>query len=135
MPSLDAPDYLPITTGTLLIEDGTTLPESLLLTSTPYSSGWRSVTDLDRRGLEKQLGQAGWTFFYMAGQIKTSAFGVDEQKRVRTAVGRAIRNVQSRKCNCLEIDRVTTKSFLGVPYASVAAHSRHIQDGYMLNGR
>jgi hypothetical protein len=118
-----------IKTGSLLIEDGTVLPDSMQFKSTPYSSGWTSLTDLGRRSLEKELDQAGWTFFYMAGRIKTSAFGFDEQKRMRTAVERAMRDVQSQNCNCLEIGQVTAKSFLGVPYVSLSAHSRHIQNG------
>jgi hypothetical protein len=63
----------------------------------------------------------------MAGQIHTSAFGFDAQKRLRTAVKRAIKDVQSLNCNCVEITGVTTKSFLGLPYVSVTAQSRHIQ--------
>jgi hypothetical protein len=125
---------MPITTGTMLIRDGTVLPEPSPLGAS-YPGGWKSVTDLERRDLEKQLDQAGWTFFYMAGQIKTSAFGFDKQKRMRTAVRRALRDVQSQKCNCLEIDRVTTQSFLGLPYVSLSAHSRHIQNGKAFRGR
>jgi len=117
-----------ITTGTMLIKDGTILPEPSPKRAS-YSSGWNSVTDFERREIEKQLDTAGWTFFYIAGQIKTSAFGFDDQKRMLTAVRRAIRDVQTQGCNCLEIDQVTEQSFLGVPYVSVFAHSRHIQNG------
>jgi hypothetical protein len=115
-----------LTTGTMLIKEGTVLPEPSP-SRTSYSPGWNSVTDLDRRALVKQLDKAGWTFFYTAGQIKTSAFGFDERKRTLTAVRRALGNAQSKDCNCLEIDRVTTKTFLGFPYASLFSHSRHIQ--------
>ena len=71
----------------------------------------------------------------MAGQIKTNGFGFDKQRRLLTAVQRAIQSAQSQKCNCLEIDGVTTKSFLGVPYTSVSAHSRHIQDKGVFQGQ
>jgi co-chaperonin GroES (HSP10) len=43
---------MPITTGAILIEEGTALPDSMLLESEPYSTGWTSVTNLDRRGPE-----------------------------------------------------------------------------------
>jgi len=127
-------DETPITAGAMLIKDGTVLPEPSVKGAS-YSIGWKSVTDLERRDLEKQLDKAGWTFFYMAGQIKTSAFGFDEQKRMRTAVRRALQDVQSQKCNCLEIDHVTNRSFLGLPYISLSAHSRHIQNGKAFRGR
>ena len=71
----------------------------------------------------------------MAGQIKTNGFGFDKQKRLLTAVKRAIQSAQSQKSNCLEIDGVATKSFLGVPYTSVSSHSRHIQDSGVFQGQ
>ncbi len=134
MPSLGECNEMPITTGAMLIKDGTVLPAPGLQ-SASYLSGWNSITDLERRGLAKQLDEAGWTFFYMAGQVKTSAFGFDKEKRMRTAVRRAIRDARSQKCNCLEIDQVKTKSFLGLPYVSVFAHSRQIQNGKAFRGR
>jgi len=118
---------MPITTGTFLIANGTALPESMHLESQPYSKNWTSITNLDRTQIEGQLGKAGWTFFFMASQIKTSAFGFDEGKRLRTAVNRAIRDVQDLHCNCVEITGITKHSFLGLPYVSVSAQSRHIQ--------
>jgi hypothetical protein len=125
---------MPVTAGTILIQDGTVVPDSMLLQSVPYSPSWTSVTNLDRTQLEGQLRKAGWTYFFMAGQIHTSAFGFDEQKRLRTAVKRAIRDVQSLNCNCVEITGVTTKSFLGLPYVSVTAQSRHIQSENQFRG-
>jgi len=118
----------------MLIKHGTVLPEPGLKGAS-YLSGWNSITDLERRSLAKQLDEAGWTFFYMAGQVKTSAFGFDKEKRMRTAVRRAIRDARLQKCNCLEIDQVKTKSFLGLPYVSVFAHSRQIQNGKAFRGR
>jgi hypothetical protein len=125
---------MPVTAGTILIQDGTLVPNSMLLVSAPYSPSWTSVTNLDRTQIEGQLRKAGWTYFFMAGQIHTSAFGFNEQKRLHTAVQRAIRDVQSLNCNCVEITGVTTKSFLGLPYVSVTAQSRHIQSENQFRG-
>ena len=52
---------------------------------------------------------------------------------VRTALNRLIARVKLQKCNCLEIDEVAAKSFLGMPYVSVSGHSRHIQKGLVFN--
>lgn len=121
--------------GAILVEDGTILPGGLSLERSTFSQKWRSVPNLDRIGLEAQLAQAGWTFFYMAGAVKQCAFGFDEEKRVRAAVGRVIADVQSQRCNCLEITELATKGFLGIPYVSITAHARHIQDGSQFRGR
>jgi hypothetical protein len=117
-----------IKTGTILIEQGTPLPESLLLESDPYSRGWTEVTNV-RSEFEREIKLAGWTFFFLAGKVQATVFGFDKKRAVRTAVERIITNVKSQGCNCLEITQVMMKSFLGVPYACVSAHSRHIQRG------
>ncbi len=116
-----------IKAGTILIEEGTSMPESLLLEGGPSSSGWRSVSNLDRNELDTKINKAGWTFFFMAGEIKISTFGFDKEKAVRRAVKGVITNVEAQKCNCLEITQVSPKSFLGIPYVNIRAHARHIQ--------
>ena len=118
---------LPISAGTLLIQDGTLLPDSMHLTSMRCSQSWTSATNFDCTQMEGQLRQAGWTFFFMAGRIRTSAFGFDVEKRLRTAVRRATEAVQSMSCNCVEITAVATRSFLGLPYVSLSVQPRHIQ--------
>jgi hypothetical protein len=118
-----------IRAGTILIEEGTLMPESLRLASEPDSSGWTSVKNLDRYELDRKINKAGWTFFYMAGKIKATVLGFDKQKTVRTALKRIITNVKSQKCNSLEITQVTSRSFLKVSSVSVSAHSRHIPKG------
>jgi|SRR5438552_3468577 len=67
-----------ITAGSILVEEGTHLPKSLLLQSESSSNGWAAVKDV-RATFEKAIQQAGWTFFFMAGEIKTTVFGFDRQ--------------------------------------------------------
>lgn len=123
-----------IEAGTVLIEERTPMPESLWLES-ELDSGWTSVKNLDRYELESKINEAGWTFFYMAGKIKATVFGFDRRKMVRAALKRIITNVKSQKCNSLEIAQVTSRSFLKVPYVSVSAHARHIQEGLVFSGQ
>ena len=117
-----------IKTGTILVERNASMPKSLLLEGQSYSGGWRSVSNLDLNGLDAAIHKAGWTFFFMAGEIKITAFGFDKERAVRRAVKRVITNVEAHKCNCVEITDVSAKSFLGMPYVNVSAHSRHIQE-------
>lgn len=117
-----------IQTGSILIEDGSSMPDSLRLEGRPYSSGWKSVSNLGLNELDAAIHKAGWTFFFMAGEIKITSFGFDKDSAMRRAVKRVIADVESHHCNCVEITGVSAKSFLGMPYVNVSAHSRHIQE-------
>ena len=121
-----------INTDTILIKEGTLLPEGLQLESDPYLKGWRLVKNLGGSGMDRKLGVARWAFFYMAGEINAMAFGSDSEKTTRRAVKQVIANMKSDRFNCLEISRVAAKSFLGLPYVAVAAHPRHIQESVYL---
>jgi len=120
-------------TGTILIEIGTLLPRSLVLSSEPYSKNWTTVTNL-RSDFERNITQAGWTFFFLAGEIHATVFGFNAEVAVHTAVERLIRNAKALNCNCLQIGQVTMKSFFGVPFVNVSAHSRHVQGGPVFAG-
>ena len=121
-----------IKTGSILIKDGTFLPDALRFDSQPCATGWRLVKDLDGYGLHRKINEAEWTFFCLASEIKATIFGFDGQKTVRRAVKRILANLKSSKFNSLEITRVASKSFLGVPYVNVSACSRHIQESLYL---
>ena len=122
-----------IKAGSILVEEGTHLPKSLLLQSDSISNGWAALRDA-RSMFEKTIQEAGWTFFFMAGEIKATVFGFDRQKALRTALKRLIADVKSQHCNSIEITRVIAKSFLKVPYVSVSAHPRHLQKGMVFPG-
>lgn len=113
--------------GTMLIEDGTHTPESLALGTEHFSAGWPSIIKFTSTELEKEIEDAGWTFFYMAGEIRTSGFGFNDQSRTARAVAHLIDAVKRENCNCLEITQMRQRSFLGLRYMSLFAHARHIQ--------
>jgi len=121
-----------IRTGTVLIKDGTLLPETLRIESEPCVPGWRLVKDLNGYALDRKIDTAGWTFFCLAGEIGTIALGADEQSMVRRAIKRILANPRAKPFNSLEITRVASKRFLGLPYMSVAAQSRHVQEAMVL---
>lgn len=72
-----------VQTGTILIDQSAVMPGSLRLESEPDSKGWISVRHSDRHALAKDIDKAGWTFFFMAGELHTGAFGVNQPKAVR----------------------------------------------------
>jgi hypothetical protein len=115
--------------GSILIEEGTRLPDSVLLESESYSSGWAALRNPGSLAAEIK----GWTFFFMAGEIKSTVFGFDRQKTLGHALKRLIASVKLTKCNSFEITQVTRKSFLKVPYVSITAHRRHLQKGLVFS--
>jgi hypothetical protein len=116
--------------GTILIKEGTLLPETVRLESESCVPGWRLVKDLDGDGLDRKICEAGWTFFCVAGQLGATVFGLDEQKTLRRAVEQILANLESAEFNSLEIMRVASeasKRFLGVRYVTVSAQSGHVE--------
>lgn len=116
-----------ITDGTILIQEGTLIPECLEFQGETRSNGWMSVRNLNRLQLEAKIDQAGWVVFSATGEIRRAVVGFDRQKALLTAVGRVITSQELQSCNCLEIAEVTTASFLKMHYVTVTAYSRHIQ--------
>jgi hypothetical protein len=119
-----------IKSGTILMEKGVLSPGCFQLEDDAHPNAWMSVThNLSPHELEKELAASGWTFFFMAGAIRMTAFGFDRARMIHAALKRLITNVRQQKCNCLEIDDIATHSWLGMPYVSISAHPRHIQKG------
>ena len=42
--------------------------------------------------------------------------------------------VKRLSCNCIQIESVETRSFLGIPYVSLSVRPRHIQKGVLFAG-
>jgi hypothetical protein len=124
-----------ISHGDVLVEENTFLPEPLRLEHDSTGGGWGRVGNhLDGNHVEKALAAVGWMCFYMAGAIRTTVFGFDEESMIHKAVAHLISTARLQRCNCLEIDDVAMHSFWGLPYVSVSAHSRHIQRGMVFGG-
>jgi len=119
--------------GTMLIKEGVPLPESVRFESEPYSKGWRLVKSLRSSEMDRQLFEAGWNLFYLAeGDLSAAALGSDLEKSTRRAIKKVIATLKSKQLNCVEITQVAAKRFLGLPYVTVSAHPRHIQESKVL---
>jgi hypothetical protein len=123
-----------IRAGAILIAEDISLPESLLFESEYCAQGWILVKNLNSDGMKQVVNKAGWSFLYMAGEIKTRIFGSDEEKTRRKAIKQVLTKMRSEEFNCLEITRIATKRFLGLPYVSVQARPRQIQESPVLFG-
>jgi hypothetical protein len=119
--------------GTILIEDRPLIARVLGLESKPYSGNWSVVKALDSFALDRKIHAAGWTFFFMAAEVKAMFFGALAAEKIQNALGRILGKMRSQNFNCLEVTGIVAKRFLGVPYTTVSAHSRHIQQSCYLD--
>ena len=121
--------------GTILIREDTLLPAGLAVESEAFLPGWRIVRNIDVYGFGRKIEEARWNFFYLAGAMKAIVFGDERSGALRRAVKQILAKRDGKKCNSLEITNVTSKSFLGIPFLTVAANSRHIQESlYLIPG-
>jgi hypothetical protein len=120
--------------GTVLIgEDSPHMAEVLALQSEPCFGKWSVVQVMNGSSLEDKVRSARWNFFFLADEIKAHFIGAIGAVKVQRALQRIARKVKQREFNCLEVTGIVAKRFLGVRYATVSAHSRHIQPGCQLD--
>ncbi len=118
--------------GSILIETWPLMPQ-LDLKSEPYSGNWSLVKVLDGYSLDRKVRALGWNFFFMAAEVKATFFGGVGAKKIQNALKRILGKVRQQQFNGLEVTGIVAKRFLGVPYAIVSAHSRHIQQSCYLD--
>ena len=123
-----------VNVGTILIEERPLITKFLGLESDPCSGKWSAVRGLDGFALDRKIHAAGWNFFFMAAEVKVRFFGTLGTSRIQNAVQRILAKVKPQSFNCLEVTGIVAKRFLGVPYTTVSAHSRHIQPSCYLGG-
>src|SRR5437016_11088566 len=116
-------------TMTIFIKEGTPLPTNLPIESEAFLPGWRVVKNLDHSTLARNIEGANWSFFYLAGGIRATVLGRDRSGTLRRAVKCVLAKQKGPKFNSLEITKVVSERFLGIPFMRVTAHSRHIKQG------
>ena len=103
------------------------------LESEPCLGNWSLVKAMDGFALDRKIHAAGWNFFFMAAEVKATFFGALGAKKIQNALQRILAKVTGQDFNCLEVTGIVAKRFLGVPYTTVSAHSRHIQQSCSLD--
>jgi hypothetical protein len=123
-----------IQVGSILIEESPRITQVLGLESEPYSGNWRLVKVLPGFALDRKIRASGWNFFFMATEVKAMIFGALGTNKIQKALKRILEKVKGQHFNSLEVTGIVEKRFLGVPYAVVSAHSRHVQQSCYLDG-
>ena len=66
---------------------------------------------------------------YLTGDIRAVTLGFKGPRALRRLVKRALVKRNGQKHNALEISRVVSRRFFGIPFVLATAYSRHIQEG------
>src|SRR5271165_5673988 len=117
-----------IQSGTMLLHQSAKL-ESLELATESYCQNWRSLGPLESSGLDRKVRAKGWNLFFMAGEIRAVVPAWGGHNTLRRGVKRLLAQTRLQHLNCLEVTHILRKYFVGIPYLSIAAHPRHLQEG------
>ena len=118
--------------GSILIEEGPQLKQILGLESKLYFGSWSLVDAPNSLALDRKIRASGWNFFFIAEEVKAVFFGALGPTKVQNALRQILGKVQARHFNALEVTKIGVEHFLGIPYAVISAHSRHIQQNCYL---
>jgi hypothetical protein len=116
--------------GTILMSQW---PALFDLESEPYSGQFSVVKGLDGFALDRKIRAAGWNFFFIASQVKTMFLGAPRAENIKNALDRILGKVSEQHYNGLEVTGIVSKHFLGVPYVTISAHPRHLQQNCYLD--
>jgi hypothetical protein len=122
-----------IEVGTILMKDWPGMRQLFNLESEPCSGNWSVLKALDSFALDRKIHSAGWNFFFMATEVKVMFFGAAGAAKIESALQSLLRKVGPQHFNSLEITGIVARHFLGVPYVTVSAHSRHMQQNCQLD--
>ena len=120
------------TAGSLFIRENTLLPGGLIIETETFLPGWRAVRNCDGYRLGRKIEEAKWNFFYIAGEVKVRILGREGPVTLRRAVRSVLTKPEARNFNSLEITGTRSRWFLGIPFVTVTANFRHIQQGLAL---
>jgi hypothetical protein len=103
------------------------------LESEPCSAEWSLLKVLDGFALDHKIHAAGWNFFFMATEVRVMFFGSMESAKIQNALKRILKKVKQNHFNGLEVTGIVSRRILGIPYVTVSAHSRHMQQSCYLD--
>ena len=127
------PSPIHVHLGAILIDETPRITQLLGFKSEPYSGNWRLVRALSGFSLERKIRASGWNFFFMATEVKAIIIGALRADKIQNALKRILQKVRGQHFNSLEVTAIDARRFLGLPYAVVSAHSRHIQQSCYLD--
>ncbi len=117
-----------IQSGTILVQQSTLL-RSVGMQGENYSDQWSSLGTNESAGLDQKLRNAGWNFFFLADELRTVVPPWGGEETLRAGVKRLLARTGAQQFNCMQVSNILRERFLGIPFVSVVAHARHVQQG------
>lgn len=119
--------------GTILMKEWPGMTTLLGLESEPCYGRWSLLKVLNGFALDRKIHAAGWNFFFMATEVKVMFLGSLGAAKIQNALKRILKKVKEQHFNGLEVTEIVSRRFLGVPYVTISAHSRHMQQSCYLD--
>lgn len=119
--------------GTILLKEWPGMNQLLGIESEPCSGEWSMIKALDDFTLDRKVHAAGWNFFFMAAEVKVMFIGSVGAANILNALKRILAKVKHQQFNGLEVTQIVPRTLFGVPYVTVSAHSRHMQQSCFLD--
>jgi len=122
-----------IQVGTILMKEWPGMPQLTVFETESGLDEWSMVKMPDAVTLDSKIHAAGWNFFFMATEVKVMFVGSLRAANLQGALKRILAKVKRQHFNGLEVTAIVARQFLGVPYVTVSAHSRHLQQSPYLD--
>jgi hypothetical protein len=122
-----------IKVGTVFIQNQPLILRTLALESEPYAETWDVLQSPPNASLDRKIRDTGWSHCFVDAEVRATAHGKLSASSVHRALEQIFARVRNADFNCLEVTRIIENRFLGVPYVTVCAHSRHIPQGSMMD--
>ena len=122
-----------IQVGTIVMKKWPGMPELLGIETEPCFGEWSMVKVLDGVALDRKIHVAGWNFFFMAAEVNVMFWGSLGAAKIQRALKQILARVKQQHFNGLEVTAIVARHFLGIPYVTVSAHSRHMQESCFLD--
>jgi hypothetical protein len=119
--------------GSILMKAWPGMKQLLGIETEPCSGEWSQLKAMDGFTLDRKIHAAGWNFFFMAAEVKVTFLGSVGAAKIQNALRRILEKVTQQRFNGLEVTGIVARRFLGVPYVTVSAHSRHLQQSCYLD--
>ena len=115
-----------VKTGTLIIAEGIALPMSDAKTQS-FFAGWRTVKNIETRGIDKRFSEMGWSCFAKASPVTVNLVGLGHAATLIKAFQKLVRQSKTAKFNCLEILEAVHKTFMGLSFVHLTVRTRNIK--------
>lgn len=115
-----------IAVGSIFIKNDVPCPNWFRFGSEDYVD-WKKLVDANSYAFERLALMMGWHFFYVLPVVKCKAYGLSREAAIRTALKKAMTEVDRSGLNSLEIAEFSTRSLTVLHSACIEVNPRHLR--------